>query len=181
MMWLSKAWMTFPDETFTNVFRKCKVSEEVAASAIADDDNPFARLEEYEEDAVNTLATDLNFLTTNCSDKVDTDLSIDEYIDFDRELSTNQSILTDKDIIHEVLGNSTDVSSDEDDMKGIEVEFIRKPLIEEATRAMEMLNEFSLYSEFGKGIMKSVREVNHYVNKEEQKTRKQSNIRDFLS
>ena len=38
------------------------------------------------------------------------------YIDFDRELSANQSILTGKDIIHEVLGNAADVSSNEDDM-----------------------------------------------------------------
>ena len=38
------------------------------------------------------------------------------YTDFDRELSANQSILTGKDIIHEVLGNSADVSSNEDDM-----------------------------------------------------------------
>ena len=38
------------------------------------------------------------------------------YTDFDRELSANQSILTGKDIIHKVLGNSADVSSNEDDM-----------------------------------------------------------------
>ena len=45
------------------------------------------------------------------------------------------SFLTDKDIIHEVIGNSVDVSPDEDDMEVSEVKSIRKQLIEEARRA----------------------------------------------
>ena len=88
MIWLSKAWLTLPDKIFTNCFRKCGVSVEAASSAIADDDSPFIGLEEDEKDVVKTLATNLNFLRTNYSDQVDTDLATDEYIDFDRELST---------------------------------------------------------------------------------------------
>ena len=88
MIWLSKAWLTLPDKIFTNCFRKCRVSVEAESSAIADDDNPFIGLEEDEKDVVKTLATNLNFLRTNYSDQVDTDLATDEYIDFDRELST---------------------------------------------------------------------------------------------
>ena len=72
----------------------------------------------------------------NYSDQVDTDFAIDEYIDFDCELSTNQSILTDKDIIHEVLGNSAKVSSGEDHMEVSEIESIRKPLIKEVRGAI---------------------------------------------
>ena len=62
----------------------------------------------------------------------------------------------------------------------LKYEVLWEPLIEEVRRAIELLEEFSLYSEFGKGIIKSVREVNHYVNREEQKTRRQSNITDFF-
>ena len=120
-------------------FRKCIVSEEAAASAITDDDNPFAELEEDEEDPVKALAANLNLLRTNYSDQVNTDFTVDGYIDFDRELSTKQNILTDKDIIYEVLRNSVDVSSDDDDMEMSEVESIRKSLIEEVRRAIEML------------------------------------------
>ena len=43
-----------------------------------------------------------------------------------------------------------------------------------------MLEELSFYSKFRKGIMKSVTEVNHYVDTSEQKTRKQSNIAELL-
>ena len=120
--------MTLPDKTFTNCVCNCRAF--AAASANADDDNPFAGLEE-DEDAVKTLATDLNFLRTNYID-----LAIDEYIDFDRELSTNQNILRGKDIIDKVLGNS-------DDKKLSAEESVRKPLIE-VRGAIEMLEEFSL-------------------------------------
>ena len=89
-------------------------------------------------------------------------------------MSTNQSILTDKDIIHKVLGNSTDFSSDEDYMKVSEVEFIRKPLIEEVRRAIEIFVEFSLYSEFGEGIQSlSEKSINSSIGK----NRKRENSR----
>ena len=65
----------------------------------------------------------------------------------------NQSILIGKDIIHEVPGNSTDVNSDESDMEVSEAESVRKPLIEEVRRVTDMLEEFSLYLEFGERIM----------------------------
>ena len=69
------------------------MSVETAVSAIADDDDVLTGLVEDEKDAVKTLATDFNFLRINYSNQVDTDLAMDEYIDFDRELPTNQSIL----------------------------------------------------------------------------------------
>ena len=43
--------------------------------------------------------TNLDFLSTNYSDQVDTDLAINKYITFDREFLITQSILTDKDIV----------------------------------------------------------------------------------
>lgn len=180
MVWFSKAWMALPDKNFTNCFCKCRMSVETAVSAIADDDDLLTGLVEDEKDMVKTSATDLNFLRINYSNQVDTDLAMDEYIDFDRELPTNQSILTDKDIIHEVLGNSVDVNSDEDDLEVSKEEFIKRLLIEEVRTAIKMLEELSFYSEFRKGIMKSVTEVNHYVDTSEQKTRKQSNIAELL-
>ena len=45
------AWNTLPDKTFTDYFPKCGISEEAVASATADNDNPFAGLEEDNKDA----------------------------------------------------------------------------------------------------------------------------------
>ena len=137
MVWFSKAWMALPDKNFTKCFCKCGVFVETAVSAIADDDDLLTGLVEDEKDMVKTSATDLNFLRINYGNQVDTDLAMDEYIDFDRELPTNQSILTDKDTIHEVLGNSADVNSDEDDLEVSEEEFIKRLLIEEVRTALK--------------------------------------------
>ena len=62
--------------------------------------------------------------------------------------------------------------SHSDKSSKLKYEVLREPLIEEVRRAKELLEEFSLYSEFGKGIIKSVREFNHYVNRKKQKTRR---------
>ena len=148
--------------------------EVAAASAIANKDK------EDKEDAVKTLTTDLNFLRANYSEQVDTNFAIDEYIESDRELSSNQSILTDKDIIQEVLSNSVDANSDKDDMEVSEVESVRKLLIKEVRRVIEMLEKFSVYSEFGEDIIKLVREVNSYVDRREQIMRKHSNTIDLF-
>ena len=40
--------------------------------------NPFAELKEDQEEAIKTLATDLNSLRTNYTDQVDIDVVIDE-------------------------------------------------------------------------------------------------------
>ena len=120
MMWLSKAWNILPNKTFTNCFHKSGISEEAAASAIADNDNPFAGLEEDDEDIIKTLATDLQFLKTNFESQVDGDLTTDDYIDFDRELCTNQSTISDYDIIRKILNHPVEESSDkEDDDAGV--------------------------------------------------------------
>ena len=115
MMWLSKTWNTLPDKTFTNCFYNCGISEEAATSAIADNDNPFAGLEEDNEDAIKTLETDLQFLETNFETQADGDLTFDDYIDFDRELCTSQSTISNKDIICEVLNQPVEENSDEED------------------------------------------------------------------
>ena len=63
----------------------------------------------------------------------------------------------------------------------VKYKVFQEPLIWEVRRSMEMLEDFSLYSELGEGIMNLVKEVNHYVDREDQKTRKQSNITDCFN
>ena len=49
------------------------------ASAIPDDDNPFAGLEKDNEDLMKTLETDLQFLKSKFESQVDGDLKICDY------------------------------------------------------------------------------------------------------
>ena len=140
-------WNTLPGKTFTSCFRKCRISEEAAASAIADN-HDLLDLEEDDEDAVKTSETDLQFLKTNFERQVDGYLTIDDYINNDRKLCTNLSTISNKDIICKVFNHPVEVSSDEEDDDAGVVE-IRKPLMEEVKSVVEMLEKFSLYSDFG--------------------------------
>ena len=95
--------------------------------------------------AIKTLKTDLQFLKTNFESQVDRDLTTDDYIDFDQELCTNQSTISDKDIIHEVRNHPVEESSpeeeddddDDDDDETDDVE-MRKLLMEKVKSAIEM-------------------------------------------
>ena len=46
--------------------------------------------------------------------------------------------------------------------------------------AMEMLEKFSLYSDFGEDILISIRQVSHFKEREEKTKRKQANRTDFF-
>ena len=107
-------------------------------------------------------------------------LTIDDYIDFDRELCTNQSAISDKDIICEVLSHPVEESSEEDDDDDPGVIYKRKPLIEEVKSALEISEKISLYSDFSEDISKSIRQVSHFVEQEGHTKRKQTNITEFF-
>ena len=87
-------------------------------------------------------------MKTNFERQVDGYLTIDDYINNDRKLCTNLSTISNKDIICEVFNHPVEVSSDEEDDDAGVVE-IRKPLMEEVKSVVEMLEKFSLYSDFG--------------------------------
>ena len=52
--------------------------------------------------------------------------------------------------------------------------------MEEVKSAIEMLEKFGQHSDFGEGILKSIRQVSHFIEREEQTKRKQANITDFF-
>ena len=80
-------------------------------------------------------------MKSNFESQVDRDLTTDDYIDFDQELCTNQSTISDKDIIHKVRNQSVEESSpeedDDDDDETDDVE-MRKLLMEKVKSAIEM-------------------------------------------
>ena len=52
---------------------------------------------------------------------------------------------------------------------------------EEVLKAISVLEDFSLFSSFGKAMMKSLKDLNHNVEKDVLCTRKQTFISDFFS
>ena len=114
-------------------------------------------LEKDDEDVTEALEIDLQFLKTNFKSEVDGDLTTDDCIDFDQELCTNQSTISEKDIICKVLNDPVEENSgEEDDDDDASVVEMRKLSMEEVKSAIEMLEKFSLYSDLGEDTLKSI-------------------------
>ena len=102
-------------------------------------------------------------------------MTLDDCIDFDRELCTKKSTFSDKDIIREVLNYPVEDSSHKDNNDAGAAE-MKKPSMKEVKSAIEMLEKFSLHSNFSEDIMKPILQVRHIVEREEQTKLKQENI-----
>ena len=98
------------------------------------------------------------------ADQIDADISLDEYVDFDIEVSTSHGKLTNAEIIAEVTGTQED-NSDDEESDNVEGEPIIKPGIEEVQKAIGILEDFSLYSKFGGAMMRSLEELNFNIKK----------------
>ena len=57
---------------------------------------------------------------------------------------------------------------------------IVKPGIEQAREAIRILEDFRLFSQFGEAMLRSLKEINRGVDKEEQCTNKQVPITDLF-
>ena len=127
---LKKARDAISNQTFTNCSRKSGISED-AEKAMNDEEDPFKGLEDDDvEDPVQILDADLSILKERFADQIDADISLDEYIDFDIEVSTSHGKLTNAEIIAEVTGTQED-NSDDKESHNVEGEPIIKPGIEE--------------------------------------------------
>ena len=134
--------------------RKPGISEKDAEKPINDEEVPFKGLEDDDvEDPVLTLGADLPILKERFADQIDADISLDEYVNFDIEVSTSHGELTNAEIIAEVTGTQED-NSDDEESDNVEGEQIIKPGIEEVQKASGILEDFSLYSKFGEAMMR---------------------------
>ena len=180
MYMLRKAWDAISNQTFTYIFRKSGISED-AEEAMNDEEDPFKGLEDddVEEDLVETLGADLSILKERFADQIDADISLDEYVDFDIEVSATHGKLTNAKIIAEVTGTQED-NSDDKESDNVEGESIIKPGMEGMQKAIGILEDFSLYSKFKEAMMRSLKELNFNVEKEYVFNKKQTLISDFF-
>ena len=96
MTMLEKAWNAVSNKTFTNCLKKAGISEKEVEKVLNDEDDPFAGLDEIEEDTVQTLEANLAVLKEKFGDQIDADITSDDYIDFDIEVITSHAKLTKK-------------------------------------------------------------------------------------
>ena len=96
MTMLEKAWNAVSNKTFTNCFKKAGISEKEVEKVLNDEDDPFAGLDEIEEDTVQTLEANLAVLKERFGDA---DITSDDYFDFDIQVLTSREKLTNQEIL----------------------------------------------------------------------------------
>ena len=103
-----------------------------------DEDDPFAGLDEIDEDTVQTLEANLDVLKEKSGDQIDADITSDEYIDFDIEVITSYEKLTNQEILAEINDNVNEESDGEEEDPN-DFEPINKPGIEDEERLCKFL------------------------------------------
>ena len=101
------------------------------------EEDSFLGLHDVEEDSFQTLGVHLAFLKEMVGDQVDTNITIDEYIDFDIEVSTTHGKLTNEEIlpeVNEVVEEDSDSEQNENDDGGP----VAKPAIKEVRKAVQI-------------------------------------------
>ena len=68
MTMLEKTWNAVSNKTFTNCFKKAGISEKEVKKVLNVEDDPFAGLDETEEDTVQTLEANLAVLKEKFGD-----------------------------------------------------------------------------------------------------------------
>ena len=99
------------------------------------------------------------------AEQIYADISLDEYVHFDTELSTSHGKLTNAEIIAEVTGTQ-EGNSDEEENNNVEGKPTIKREIKEVQKAIGILEDFSLYSKSGEAMIRWLKELNFNVEKE---------------
>ena len=154
-------------------------SEKEVEKVLDDEDDPFAGLDEIDDDTVQTLEANLAVLKEKSGDQIDADITSDEYIDFDIEVITSYEKLTNQEILAEINDNVNKESDGEEEDPN-DFEPINKPGIEDARKTLQVLEDFNIFSKFGESMLKLLKELNRSLDKEELSHKKQSVITSFF-
>ncbi|XP_057299424.1 tigger transposable element-derived protein 4-like [Hydractinia symbiolongicarpus] len=157
MYMLRKAWDDVSNKTFTNCFRKSGISQKDAERAINEDDDPFKSLtSEVERDQIPTLDAELSYIKRRFPDHIDPDLSTEDFIDFDIEVSTSHGRLKTADIIAEITGTQDEELEEVDEEDKEEEDKITRPTAEQVRTAINVLEDLSIFSHFGEEMIASL-------------------------
>ncbi|XP_065662613.1 tigger transposable element-derived protein 4-like [Hydra vulgaris] len=146
MFMLTKAWKSIPDQTFINCFKKSGISLEAVEKHVNDHNNPFCGLD-VDESVIENLRDDLELLKT----KFDADFNFTadelENVDYDVCIANKSS---DEDIIAEVSDHDAIEIEEEPDDECVGIsDNATKPSLNEAMHAVTVLENYSVYSNFG--------------------------------
>ena len=170
MSMVTKALNSIPNRTFTSFFEK---SVEKTSN---DEDDSFASLD-VKQDAIESLKNDLEMMKEKFHENYG--MTVEELVDIDFEISAT-SISSDADIIAEASGHLDIDDEEESNDEEQPTDCISKPVFKDVMNAITVLEDYSLFSNFGADLMKTLKDVNRAFDLDGLSSKKQSTIKGFF-
>ena len=160
------AWGKFTTKTVANCFEKAGISKEKQSEALLDADDPFKDLQkQLDKLAVYNPEFFLEGATTN------------DIVSLDDSLTSTETLMTDDAILCNV--SDEEGSETEDDTDGVSNEPIC-PQSSDVPQALDVLREYTLFSDNGECIHKCLNEISVLVENELSAKLRQADIRSFF-
>ena len=127
---------------------------------------------------MENLRDDLELLKTNCGE--DCEIKPEEFVDIDLDFCVNNKLI-DEDIFAEVSGYKAKFNGeiDANDVDDANDEIV-KPSWNETTDAINILDDYSLFSNFGVDLRNALTDIDRIVDKDERACKKQTAITYFF-
>ena len=169
MRMLVKSWDAISINTVKNCFRKAGISQETQVASINEEDDPFKLLQQ-------------NVDELKSRDLVDENLTLDDYIDIDFQVTTSKtSAMTDQEILDSILINNLAEEEEEEDTEEESSDVPpEKPKLAEVAHAIDLLECWSLFDKNGGEMRKSLSLISKKFDKHSFESKKQSQIPDFF-
>ena len=153
-----------------NCFRKSGIFTETQETAIAEDDDPFRKLQDKIDD-LRSVQPSL----------IEEDFGATTFADVDAEVIAVQPPLSDAEIVAELL-EMEGVSDGDDNYSGeVDDEPVKCPDKNELLQVIETLQRFSIFLDKGDTIQSYASRIEYQVDQNFAKKKKQASIRDFLN
>ncbi|XP_065658063.1 tigger transposable element-derived protein 4-like [Hydra vulgaris] len=153
------------------------ISLEAVEKHVNDENDPFCGLD-VDETVMENLRDDLELLKTKFN--ADFNLTADELVDIDLDACIADK-LSDEDIIAEVSEHDAIETEEESDDKCVGIsDNATKPSLNEAMHAVNVLENYSLYSNFGDDLTKALKDINRVIEMDLKASKRQSTFTDFF-
>ena len=148
------------------MFQKDGISQETQVASINEEDDPFKLLQQ-------------NVDELKSRDLVDENLTVDDYVDIDFQVTTSETgAMTDQEILDSILiNNPAEEEETEEESSDVPPE---KPKLAEVAHAIELFERWSLFDKNGGEMRKSLSLISKRFDKHSFESKKQSQIPDFF-
>ena len=168
MRMLVKSWDAISINTVKNCFRKAGISQETQVASINEEDDPFKLLQQ-------------NVDELKSRDLVDENLTVDDYVDIDFQVTTSEtSAMTEQEILDSILINDLAEEEEEETEEDSSDVPPEKPKLAEVAHAIDLLERSSLFDKNRGEMRKSLSLISKRFDKHSFESKKQSQIPNFF-